>query len=98
MLMTNRRKQVLDKEEIVAAHFVVSLQNSNIFIGVGGGWGETILHLCETNRSAQNGEVSVPWVSPGFGLVLVTQRLRVKKIHLCLQSCKINISLHLLTR
>jgi len=32
MLMTNRKKQALDKQEIIAAHFVVSLQNSNIFI------------------------------------------------------------------
>lgn len=32
MLMTNRRKQVLDKEDIIAARFGVSLQNSNIFI------------------------------------------------------------------
>lgn len=30
--MTNRRKQVLDKEEIIVAHFGVSLQDSNIFI------------------------------------------------------------------
>lgn len=39
MLMTNRIIQVLDKEEIIAAHFVVSLQNSNIFFGGGGGGG-----------------------------------------------------------
>lgn len=34
MLMTNR-EQVLDKDEIIAAHFVVSLQNSDIFVGGG---------------------------------------------------------------
>lgn len=95
MLMTNRIIQVLDKEEIIAAHFVVSLQNSNIFFG---GGRNSILRLCETNRSAQNEEVSVTWVSTGFLLVLITHRLHMKKIHLCLQSCKINISLHLQTR
>lgn len=60
MLMTNR-EQVLDKEEIIAAHFVVSLQNANISIrGVGGGGNFPILHL---NRSAQNRNASVRWVS-----------------------------------
>lgn len=65
--MTNRRKQVLDKEQIITAHFVVSLQNSNILSKKKKK--KTILHLSEINRSAQIREVSPTCVSTSFALL-----------------------------
>lgn len=68
MLMTNRRKQVLDKEEIIAAHFGVSLQNSNIFIG-GKKFKRKKIPSCIFAKQIDQHTIRSPW--EGFELVLV---------------------------